>query len=83
MGIIIISTSQVNMTIINSEYEAIVDTQSRWLLLVIKGFSLGAWAVFFFFFFGYTWNLAELPPSPCIPGMKCGLSSAQVLREGT
>ena len=38
------------MTIINSEYEAIVDTQSRWLLLVIKGFSLGAWAVFFFFF---------------------------------
>ena len=37
------------MTIINSEYEAIVDTQSRWLLLVIKGFSLGAWAVFFFF----------------------------------
>ena len=49
MGIIIISTSQVNMTIINSEYEAIVDTQSRWLLLVIKGFSIGAWAVFFFF----------------------------------
>ena len=52
------------MTIIKSEYEAIVDTQSRWLLLVIKGFSLGAWAVFFFFFF---WLYLEFGRVASIP----------------